>query len=225
MAVTVADSVVGGGTGTAPGNVTVTLPGGAPSVGEVLVMGIGANSGSDATKPANGQGGVAVWSELISTVRRSTQIFYGVVSGTPSASVIYNNNFRLIGYHALLRVQGLDTASLVHGTPIATNGQQRFISAGAFTPTGGANVWLLTGCATSTGGTPGGISASTPGGWTELNSTTFGPLAFVEVASASGAYDLTWDSQDVNRSWDAQLVAFNVASTGTTVDLAGMIRG
>ena len=225
MSVVVADSVVGGGTGTAPSNVTVTLPGGAPSVGEVLVLVVGANAGSDATKPASGQGGVTTWSELISTVRRSTQIWYGVVDGTPSASVVYNNNYRLIGYHALLRVQGLDTASLIHGTPLAANGQSEFPTAGAFTPTGGANVWLLTACATSTGGTPGGISSSTPSGWTELHSTTFGPLAYVEIASASGAYSLTWDTNDANRSWDAQLVAFNVASSGTIEEADGDADG
>lgn len=208
MSATIADHVSGSGAG---GNVTLTLPGGAPSLGEVLILVHNGNSGNDATKPASGQGGVTTWNEIISTVVRSSQVWYGVVDGTPAAGTQFNNQFILSTY-SLLRMQGLDAASLIHGTPIANSASvTNPITTGSFTPTTGANVWLLATCSTSTGGTSGGEQS---GGWTDFTSGTTGPIAYREVASASGSYGASWTAAAA-RSWDAQLVAFNVAAAAT----------
>lgn len=207
----VADSVTSAA-GT-PGSTTLTLPGGAPDLDDVLVLILGSSSGSDASSPASGQGGVTTWTQLISTVRRSSQIWYGVVDGTPAAGVTFNNQFRT-SQRTLIRVSGLNTASLVHGTPLAANNQAELITAGAFSPTGGASVFILSGFASNVAS----VGGETLGGWTDIVSSSIGGCAYRNVTSASGSYQATWDTDNVNSQWDVQLVAFNNAAAASDPD-------
>lgn len=209
-------AVTGSGSG---GNTTLTL-GGTSTTGNVLVLVVGSTSGSDASAPASGQGGVTTWTQEISTVRRSSQLFYGVVDGTPSASVLFNNQFRTAAY-ALMEIQGLNTGSLIHGTPIkadgAAGGGGGTASSGAFTPTASAAVFLV-GC----GALQGGATSNAGGSWTDaLGSGSISPVAYQDVASASGSYTASWGIGAFG-TWDAQLVAFN--SSGGAAPLAPSAR-
>lgn len=194
-----------------PGSTTLTLPGGAPSIGDVLILSCGSSSGSDASDPASGQGGVTTWEPWISTVRRSSQIWFGVVDDTPSASVIFNNQFRN-SQRTLARVQGLNLASLLHGTPLAANNQNSNPTAGAFTPTAGADVLLFSAIASQVATV---VDPSSP--WVNLATTGIGPCAYRIVTGASGNYQAAWDTTNGFATWDAQLLAFNLA-TGAPTD-------
>lgn len=188
------------------GNRTITL-GATPTPGNTLILISGRNSGNDVSAPASGQGGVTTWTQRISTVLRSSQVFYGTVGGSPSASVVYNANYN-VGDAILIEVSGLDTSSYIHGTPITNSGTSTTASTGSFTPTASAEVWLLSVSAVRDNAQ----SASNGSGWTDLVGSGYvNACAYQYVASASGSYSNNWTTSAAWKDWDTQLIAFNVA--------------
>lgn len=209
-------AVTGSGAG---GSTTLTLAG-TTTTGNVLMLHVASGSTkATATGPASGQGGVTTWTRLASTTRRASEFWYGVVDTTPTNSVTFNNGFRGTASWALMEVQGLDTASLIHGTPLTANNQSGVTATGSFTPTASAEVFLVSMAAIQNNAQSNSLGT----GWTDVLGSGFNPVAYQAVASASGSYSNSWTNANAFTVWDAQLVGFNVAAAGASESMGGTI--
>ena len=202
MAAVLVQSKTGSGYG---GSTNIVLDS-TPTTGNVLIFKHGQGSKTLCSQPTGG--GVTTWASVTSNNRRACRQSYGVVGGSPSATVNFNNNF-LLGSWTLEEWSGLDTASLVQGS--STNDGQGATASVTHTPTASSDVMLAANAAIQNGAT-----SNVGGGFSDiLGSGSIGPSAHRTVTGASGSYTPSWSTTNAYTVWDAVVVAYKVAASAS----------
>lgn len=194
---------------------TITMDA-ASTTGNTLIFAWGTSSTSDCTGPSGG--GVTTWvKDAESTARRSCSIWSGVVDTTPSAVITVS---AMAGTNTAADVSewsGLDSGgTLVQGFSIKN--AQGTAASGAncsHTPTSSSDVVLI-----YVNGQQSNSATGPSAGWTALTAAGgIGPSAYQIVTAASGAYSNKFSIANNYVTWDAAIVAYNVASGGGSYSL------
>ncbi|MGE0347328.1 MAG: hypothetical protein AB7N73_14520 [Gemmatimonadales bacterium] len=180
---------------------------GTPAAGDIVVVIGGKGATSAFTAEPTGYG-VSSWTvRHDSAVRRRLTVWEGVSDGSTGDGSI-RSDFGLISGTAFSFAPSAAFVSAATG-----NGQSADMDAGSRTPTAGASVLLLFGGRSNVNN----VGAPT-GGFTPVATTGQpGASAFLEVATAAGAYHTDVDTGNAFSIWEAVLLLYEEAAAGGTV--------